>query len=681
MAQGNEQRDLPLERAGKRIYSTEEARAERDKVLAGEYDDNPAEKRKVQDGVLETIRRINLKVEDPTDIAQEDPKKISGREAGRVVGDLAKNTVGMGEIGLTMATGYAAEALGGVAGMLTGLLNIGKERLGMEPSSVQAAQAVAAVTDALTFEPRTDAGEEYLQSMAAPLVWVDDHARELSTWGGHAGPVVSMLTYTAIMGGLDLVALGKLRGLRNVTGVHKRLQEIEETAGAMGVKLNKNDMPGSIVDAARKMSPEERAANAPALRQALLDARALEAQRLAQVQQQARANSKIQNLENIGEWGEATKHSLVLDKHNVSAMPHVQQVLKEVDEVGKMVTGDNTSIHLNPKQRADLGIAQLDRATDTLLGIENRLSNKFLDEIPGDERIALQKVKNELENFIDNKYATDLASGDPARLQQWANASKAKSQYNARWNEDRALRTLLNKEAEPFEISEYVRGQSAIGAKPQAVRTVRRLKEILGENHPAIEGIKLDYTFDLVSPLFGETPSLSKFIKGVDAAFSNNKSLMTEMGMETSDIRKLRDMAVAAQNIPSQSRMGLLHDIRKIIRGGFVLGMGSSLAKAAQKINIATGLTTMATGINLSRHSKKAILMDVANAQFIGPAIPTGSAAAGRVQARALQADLKRNKSFWGGTVRRRVMKQAERAVGTDIGDRNEEMLERGVGL
>lgn len=681
MAQDNAQRDLPLERAGKRIYSTEEARAQRDKLQNGEYDDNPAEKRKVQDGVLETIRRINLKVDDPTDIAQEDPKKISGRETGRVVGDLAKNTVGMAEIGLTVATGYAAEVLGGVAGLLTGAWNIGRERLGMDPSSVQAAQAVEAVTDALTFEPRTDAGEEYLQSIAAPLVWVDDHVRELSTWGGNAGPAGSTLTYTAIMGGLDLAALGKLRGLRNVKGVNKRLTEIEETAGAMGVKLNKTDMPGSIVDAARKMSPDERAANAPALRQALLDARALEAQRLAQVQQQARANSKIQNLEDIGEWGQATKQSLLLDKHDVSAMPQVQQVLKEVDDIGKMVTGENTNIHLSPKQRSDLGNAQMNKATDTLLGIENRLSNKFLDEIPGNERTALQKVKNELENFIDNKYATDLASGDPARLQQWQNASKAKSQYNTRWNEDRALKTLLDMEAQPTEISKFVRGQSEVGATPQAVRTVKRLKEILGDNHPAVEGIKLDYTFDLVSPLLTEKPNLSKFIKNVDDAFSKNKNLMTEMGMETSDIRQLRDLAVAAQNIPSQSRLGLVHDIRKLIRGGFVLSMGSGLAKAAQKINIATGLATMVTGINLTRHSKKMILMDAANAQFVGPALPPASVAAGRVRARSLQHDLKRNKQFWSGTVRRGVAKQAERAVGTDIGDRNEEMLERGVGL
>ena len=97
-------------------------------------------------------------------------------------------------------------------------------------------------------------------------------------------------------------------------------------------------------------------------------------------------------------------------------------------------------------------------------------------------------------------------------------------------------------------------GATAMGARKEAVSTIQRLKGVLGDSHPAIEGIRQDFLFTVAEPLFKDRPNFGQFVDRYDSIIRNNGPLVRELGLDTGNFRELLDFG-SLSGYPSLLRL------------------------------------------------------------------------------------------------------------------------------
>lgn len=168
--------------------------------------------------------------------SQNQPRSAEGRDLLDVLG-------GYGETALTMGTGAIAEPVAGLAAMAT------------MPFGADPAKIVEGVREGMTYQPRTEAGQAYLQNVGETLAPVGEALMDASQYLGDktfdltGSPLLSTAAYSAPTAILELLGLKGIQRLkspvklktRDVAGNWKATPELENMLRDRGLIFDQLD--------------------------------------------------------------------------------------------------------------------------------------------------------------------------------------------------------------------------------------------------------------------------------------------------------------------------------------------------------------------------------------------------------------------------------------------------------
>jgi hypothetical protein len=488
-------------------------------------------------------------------------------------------------------------------------------------------QAVAnknATADFLTFNPVTESGNELLQTIGAPLVELERMADDFSFWAGMGNPYAATAIKTTLLGGLELAipakgvkSTGIKSKLLSERDIAKRRKEIKRVAEEMDIDLKPREIEASLIQAAKRMSSDERAASAPALQNALIKADKAAKRKRNNLYNKAKRKKAYVAVSPIKTMAKDLRQRLDdrgfdLDP-GVENMTTVRKSLDELDKFGDKFANKNIAMsHININELERIRRRVVTRA-QTAFKAKNESAGASLSSIRKNIDDFLQDQLNEA--LIKN--GKSAIKGDVSAIKAW---SKARS-FNTRWRktfrDDKVISQLINLEATPEQISAWLMGTSAIQLKRQAALTIKRIKKVLGDNHPAVEGIRQDFLFEVASPLMLDQPNFRRFLTNYENMIKKNPSLVKELGLRSSDMHQLYRFVNGIKKLPPKVAASL--DFSRALAVFFV---GHSISRASLRVRLAEYLAKVAFGVD--RVSKRKMIKNLAGAMDGTPAIPKG---------------------------------------------------------
>jgi len=588
----------------------------------------------VQDQIMDAIDRMDneeretaIRAQTAAELeqkrAEQPPKEPSLSE--RIIGGGLRNVGAAVEIAATFGSGALAEPVAGLAGILAAIVT---------QDSNKAADVVNDVRDAMTLDPTSARGKTALRSVAAPLVALDEAAMTISSAGDRFNPYASTLIYTTIVGGTSFLGVkggGRLKST-------KKAKEVQKLADELGVDLTEVGLAESIVARAAEIVPSERAANAPALRQALIKEREVQAARQEGLRVEAqRHNQTITDISAVPELGVELRTQLLNEGFDLDGMPIVTDALDALDNFVDLVPGDKTVPRAGVTETSTplAQLLELDTIRDRLEAGQRQVKDNPSNPRGVRQKLALQELDKQIEGWVQKQFVDDMITGTPEQMAKWKQYNDSRSRFNKTFNEDKAIQKLMDREATPEEMSRFLIGASAASSKPVAAATIRRLKSVLGDDHPTIQGIRADYLHEIAAPLFEADPNFTQFLKNYERAIAKNPSLVKELGLKTGPLSQLRQFARVAETLNPKAKLRLINDMPTAI-SRFLFGHG--IARAGQRVSVLGNMVKLMFGSNTL--TRKAIISDIVGNEFGAPAITKSGLAAGRFVQAAFLTDI-----------------------------------------
>jgi hypothetical protein len=461
-----------------------------------------------------------------------------------------------------------------------------------------------------------------LEGLAAPLQKLDSGVDFIAERLSGGNPIAATAIYTSLLGGLDVFAFTKAaRGVRASNKLAQAQARVERIADDLGIDLEPSEFAASIVESAKDMTPAVRNASAEALRDSLREARNLQKASALNKAELARGSKSFVDVENTNQFAQQARRELIEDGFDVTEMASLEKRLSELQ-----------NLRTRSPRFGELSTERVTAQIQDVQTISNRIEKQLLSRkdrtnLPRTtrENLALTQLKSKMDNFLDQQFNSDMITGDQRAIRRWREATEARSAFNKRFVEDRTIVQLMDRNATPGEVTRWLRGTSAAGAKPAASRTVRRIREILGDNHPSVEGIRQDFLFDIAMPLFNDVPDYRGFIRNFDNTMRDQGHLVDALGLDPKNLRQLREFAGQVKNPATKPLFA--PDVARAIS---VFSFGHSLAKKSLLVRGATipirMLGRLVFGKNITQ--KKLLMAELAGAnhstpfmdRFTGPA-------------------------------------------------------------
>lgn len=549
-----------------------------------------------------------------------------------VVGTRSNALLAAADLGLSMATGAVAQPVSGIAGIIGGLAGL---MPGGESPIEKAARWQEHVEEALTYSPKSEAAKKLL-SIVGPVAeavtrWADDAIYAVS--GGV--PEIATAVKTTVYG------VPAAMGFRAPLRAAREAGKATETLRGLDATL-KRDYNIDVRDPST--IPPATAARAQALtptkEKAVGFDKLLEDLRKAEADSLAEKNAAWGVLE--GPRGELrmdarAAHARLTETlarlEREGADIHTGKLRKISDQVAALVTG-NRRIATGGGVRIPGGNRYVpDSLTNTRTleagdvvpvgGRSVRASERprYLEQLSEDNSIKLDDLlrlrarvnflignknpkkgwsptqralidfNSSLREVIDDQLVAMARQAGPDGnplpgevLAMWRAADKAAAKHRTLFNEDRAIRKLLLKGTDAEQAYQVIFGASAIGARPQSVALIRKLKEILGPEHSAITDIRKAAIRDIMLPALSDTPDLAQLSRNLDRALSKNKALLKELGIDTRTLEQLERMARTSAAIQVHGPVKL--DKRFLIGTVTSLLFNNQLARAGARRNV-----------------------------------------------------------------------------------------------
>lgn len=522
------------------------------------------------------------------------------------------------QIGRTVGQGAVAEPAAGIMGILE-LVGGG----GID----QAVERINETRDMLGYTPDDPATAAALYEVAKPLMALEEGVDRVAASASFGNPEAATIIKTAILGLPEIMTLGKLNMPKRVASSLKHntpvlgkdaaaKRRLETVADEMGIDLESPNLRESTVTAAKGEASTRRGTSMDDLQTEVVarkQARDAEVQQLYDTAAQHKAYVNVDNIKGFV-TGQAQK---LLQKYDLEEMPAVQRTLASLNDLDFDLPGI-------PGGRMKV------KATATSLNnleIHRRRINARIDDAKGSEKTALISIKKDLDTFVDNQFNKALIKGDADALEAWKLARAERTRYKRDFSDIKAIKELTHDlEATPEMMRRWIFGASANGMKPEAVKTVRRLKDILGENHPSIEALRQDFLMDVAEPLFGETPNFKGFITKYDNLIGRNPEIVKELGLNTEHLRVLRAASVAADRLPKSIQYITKENINQAAAQFFV---GHAIARAALRVRL---VRMVANGVlRAGQKPRRQILSEIVAADHGRPMIPSSTPEMGTV--------------------------------------------------
>lgn len=515
---------------------------------------------------------------------------------------IAKRLGGSAEAALTLATGFPAQVAGGLGGiyeLVSGLVS------GRKDAVDTAANRVNSISNAMTFQPRSESGQEILQMVSTPFQKLD----ELTTSFGGAvlADTGSPALATAAKVGIEAVPALAFGG--RPRSMSQRRTDIAETEGglrALGINLDDSleAQRGQMGDiAARSTQGQQiRAQEMARVQQAVQTAERVADQNVSNLYNAARSTDAAVPVQALSGLPQATRAALA--DYDIDLMPIVQKRLSELDEINQMPGSYAVKLNELEKYRRRIN--------------RNRPSGNDISQ-----QAALGIIKGQLDSTLDAAFNSSMIKGDPAGIQAWRDARSAFIDYKRTFDDDKVINQLATQQATPEEVRNWVFGASAVGAKKEAGRVIQSLKGVLGENSPAFGALRQEALFDVMEPLLRETPDYAGYVANYDKFVRNSPSVARELFPDSiEEMTRLRAYANAANKVSPQA---LTLDMNQTLSRAI---FGHGIAKAGMKVSIASqvlGLVRRASG----KSDKQRVISEILGYDTSAPLIPLSPAFVG----------------------------------------------------
>lgn len=514
----------------------------------------------------------------------------------------SEQLIGTGEMLLSLVTGAVTEPVAGIAGIVEGVSSFVS---GDDAPLLRASERVQAVRRGGTRTPRTEAGRESMQAVAAPIEFFFN--RVVSPIAETIGDV----TKSPVAATIAQTAMETFPpGMRPRPGAlvqrrqgRQRMAQMQETTG-VDVGARPNVQGRQIAEAAEAQTGGQvaRAQNFDLIQQELTTARELARTNVDNLYAIARDTKAAIPVAQMGTLNtnviESMRNVDLIDK------PNLQRRLTELESITQLP--DTASVKLNALSdyRARL--------------TKNRGSNPS-------ENAALGVVKGQVDSFLDSMFNADMISGDPAAIQRWKDAREAFSGYKKNFDDNKVIQQLSTQQATPEQIKQWILGTSAVGAKKQAGSVVDQIGDLIGRDSPGFSAIRQETLFDILQPLLQENPNFPGFVKNYDTFVRNNPTLSKSLFPESvTPMRELRDLVSSTSKI--QSPRFQFNLTQAIVRTYF----GHALSKGQARMSaFMAGMEFIKNSASRSRASKvTADLLGYDPNVNVMPVLPLGSVGA-----------------------------------------------------
>lgn len=549
----------------------------------------------------------------PTSIESSVPSLTRGitvdqfNEGAGIVADVAKDIGGAADFAKTILTGAAGEITGGFGTTLGVALGI------IDPEDAK--KSVEATSNLMTLMPWTERGSDLLEAVAVPLMKLEEGGDDLSFALAKGNPEVATLIKTALFGGAELLIPGP-KGVKTFLNSRKLAKEVKAMrakADQLGVSLKMDEYASSVVDLAARMTPDQRAQHMPYLIEKLDEAAVAAKGRKDAAYEIAKRSETWVETRAVRALADDLEATLFEKGYDLNG-PDMKVVRDTLDDMRISDLGPEGSFS---GESIAVRLGQLEL-------VRKRAGQRWRANKDSPNK-ALTEIKHGIDRFIDNEFNKiaqeqgSAISGETAGVQAWKDARELNTIYRQNFKEDKVIRSLVEKDSTPEQYSAWLMGASAMGARKEAASTVARIKKILGDDHPALEGIRQDILFSVAEPLLRDIPAWTTFLNNYNKVIKNNPSLVRELGLDAGDLKQLHDFALIQTRLPHGTPVTIA-DLTQAASRFFV---GHKIARATVRVNFFRGVLNKMVGLN--RVSQKQILADLVGVKNNQPVVPRNS--------------------------------------------------------
>jgi hypothetical protein len=225
---------------------------------------------------------------------------------------------------------------------------------------------------------------------------------------------------------------------------------------------------------------------------------------------------------------------------------------------------------------------------------------------------AAKSMLNEYDSFMDDAFNRALISGDQEAMEAWKKARGAWAGYKRRFDENRVIRDLAQKDTTPENMRSWIFNANGVNANKEASAVVRRLNNILGPESSEMNALRGEIILDIAEPLMRDVPDVRAFVRNYDKAFRKNPSLQRELfpnGMgEFGDLVAIaRGVSKRPGSVLPSGNESLFQRVNRSITR---LLVGHGLARGQVRIGFFTGLGEKIQQGTAGRMARRNILRD-----------------------------------------------------------------------
>ena len=515
--------------------------------------------------------------------------------------DAAKDVYSVGQVGVTLATGA-------VSGISVAAFGAAALLFGQDPQKVR--DNVAFFTEKGTIMPWTERGLELLETLAPPLMALEEGVTDLSWFLALENPAAATLLKTQLLGGLELVLPFKSskEALVNMAKLRRHRKKMEKLADDLGIDMSQSGLSESIIELANRMTPAQRAEHMPYLREQLQLASEKSLAIKTKFYEDAFATRTYVNSRSINQLAVGIRNELN-KRFDLDEMPRVQKVFDKLAKLTEApMEGLSAPSKINLRKFEDVRV---------------KINAQIKDAKGTSEATALIKMKKEMDNFLENELnelrveaGKSAISGDKAGVQAYRDARTATKEWHDNFNTDQAIVNFINKEKSAETMLSWIIGGTSNGvrASREAGMVVARMKKVLGDDHPAIQGIRTDFLYEVVSPLLHpDGPNFNQFVKNYELMIEANPTLVKQLNLDAGDFKELHDLSRLQKTLPptSAEKKELLRRATTIIAR---LTVGHGIAKAGVKVGLFRDILNVIAGTD--RVSQKAMFYELAGLKY-----------------------------------------------------------------
>ncbi len=241
---------------------------------------------------------------------------------------------------------------------------------------------------------------------------------------------------------------------------------------------------------------------------------------------------------------------------NPATAPKAASLVKQLESFEKRFPGNIKSVSVKAIESYRQQVSALSRSADPI------------------ERAAAGNIRKSLDGYLDNMVDDALLTGDSEALSAFKNARSLRADFAKKFEGDSILEKLIDQAdgsflLEPSEAAKHLFGASQLGAKTGTTKAIRRIKKILGPEHPAWMALREEAFLRLFS---ADKSSTAKFPNALKKAMNESPELMGEL-FSLQDLRKLQRFGGVIANATQRAPGAINHS-----------NTASSLSQIAQHV-------------------------------------------------------------------------------------------------